>query len=72
MDYQFLLGRAFNIDDQTYVVSALSQADGQTIVRAGARIEGEQVMRVFPATLACRNLLCDEEIELKVVSFMGR
>ena len=72
MDYQFLLGRAFNIDDQTYVVSALSQVDGQAIVRAGARIEGEQVMRAFPATVAARHLLCDEEIVLGVVSFLRR
>ena len=69
MDYQFLLGRAFSIEDQTYVVSALSQADGQAIVRAGARIEGEQVMRVFPADTAFRHLLFDEEIELKSVLF---
>ena len=69
MDYQFLLGRVFSIEDQTYVVSALSQAEGEPVVRAGARIEGEEVMRVFPAAIVFRNLLCDEEIELKSVSF---
>jgi hypothetical protein len=69
VNYQFLLGRTFSADEQTYLVSALGAADGQPIVRASARIDGEQVMRVFPADYVMRHLVIDEEIILREVSF---
>ncbi|HTK96774.1 MAG TPA: hypothetical protein VL379_02015 [Pseudomonadales bacterium] len=69
MDYRFLLGRAFKLQDQTYVASALGKANGVEIVRATARVNGEQVMRIFPARMALDHLLYDEEIELCPVAF---
>jgi hypothetical protein len=69
VDYRFLLGRAFRLQDQTYVVSALGKADGVDIVRAATRVDGQQTMRVYPAAMVVDNLLCDEEIELAPVSF---
>jgi hypothetical protein len=69
VNYQFLLGRTFAADGHTYLVSALGAADGQTIVRASARIDGEQAMRVFPAEFVLRHLVIDEEITLREVSF---
>ena len=69
MDYRFVLGRAFKLHNQTYVASALGTADGVPIVRAATRVDGEQVMQVFPASMVVDHLLCDEEIELCPVSF---
>ncbi len=69
MDYRFVLGRAFKVKDQTYVASALGKSNGVEIVRAATRIDGEQVMQVFPATIVVEHLLYDEEIELCPVSF---
>ncbi len=69
MDYQFLLGRMFRLQNQDYVADALGKADGIAIVRASASIDGEEVMRSFPAHLVIEHLLCDEEIELSGVAF---
>ncbi|NJN50782.1 MAG: hypothetical protein HC809_02360 [Gammaproteobacteria bacterium] len=69
MDYQFLLGRSFRIQDVIYTASALGRADGVAIVRATAEVDGEPVMNTFPAQVIVGHLLCDEEIELKEVSF---
>jgi hypothetical protein len=69
VDYRFLLGRAFSIDERTYVASALGRADGVDIVRAATQINGEQVMRVFPANSVLEHLLYDEEIVLRPVAF---
>ena len=69
MDYRFILGRAFKVLDQTYVASALGKANGVEIVRAATRINGEQVMQVFPATIVVDHLLYDEEIVLCPVAF---
>ncbi len=69
MDYRFVLGRAFHLEEQTFIASALSVADGIDIVRAAARINGEQVMRVFPARTVVDHLLYDEEIVLAPVQF---
>ena len=69
MDYRFLLGRAFRLQNQTYVASALARADGVEIVRATTRVDGEQVMRTFPASMVLDHLLYDEEIELRPVAF---
>lgn len=69
MDYQILLGRTFRLQNQDYVADALGKADGIAIVRASARIDGEEVMRSFPAHTVIEHLLCDEEIELSEVSF---
>ena len=65
MDYRFVLGRAFVLDDQTYVASALGRANEVDIVRAATHIDGEQVMRIFPARVVVDHLLYDEEIELR-------
>ncbi len=69
MDYRFLLGRAFKLQDQLYVASALGKGDSGEIVRATTRIHGQQVMRIFPAGMVVDHLLYDEEIELVPVSF---
>jgi hypothetical protein len=69
VDYRFILGRAFQMEAQTYIASALGQADGVEIVRATAQIDGEQVMRVFPASSVVQHLLYDEEIVLSPVAF---
>ncbi len=69
MDYQFLLGRSFRLQHQIYEVSALGKDNGVAIVRASTRVGGEEVMRIFPAHLVLGHLECDEEIELKEVSF---
>ena len=54
---------------RTYIVSALGQADGVEIVRATTQIDGEEVMRVFPASEVVDNLVYDEEIVLRPVAF---
>jgi hypothetical protein len=69
VDYRFVLGRAFRLEDQTYVASALGNANGVEIVRAATHFNGEQVMRIFPARTVVDHLLCDEEIELCPVAF---
>jgi len=69
VDYRFVLGRAFVLQDQTYIASALGKADGVEIVRAATRVNGEQVMRVFPAQTVVEHLVYDEEIELAPVAF---
>lgn len=70
MDYRFVLGRAFQMEERTYIVSALGQADdGVDIVRATTQIDGEEVMRVFPASEVVDNLVYDEEIVLRPVAF---
>jgi hypothetical protein len=69
VDYRFLLGRAFKLQDQTYVASALGNSNGVEIVRAATRVDGQQVMRIFPASMVVDHLLYDEEIELCPVSF---
>ena len=69
MDYRFLLGRAFKVEERTYVASALGKANDVEIVRAATRIDGEQVMRIFPASMVVDHLLYDEEIELAPVAF---
>ena len=69
MDYRFVLGRAFKLEGQIYVASALGQADGVAIVRAATRLDGEQVMGVFPASTVVDHLIYDEEIELRPVAF---
>jgi hypothetical protein len=65
VDYRFVLGRAFVLEDQTYVASALGKANDVDIVRAATNINGEQVMRIFPARVVVDHLLYDEEIELR-------
>lgn len=69
MDYRFVLGRAFVLEDQTYVASALGKANDVEIVRAATHVNGEQVMRIFPARVVVDHLLYDEEIELRPVAF---
>ena len=69
MDYRFLLGRAFRLQDQTYIASALGTANEVVIVRAATRVDGEQVMRIFPASMVLDHLVYDEEIELRPVAF---
>jgi len=69
VDYRFLLGRAFKLQDQTYVASALGKANDVEIVRATTRVDGEQVMHIFPASMVLDHLLYDEEIELCPVAF---
>jgi len=69
VDYRFLLGRAFRLQDQTYIASALGTANEVVIVRAATRVEGEQVMRIFPASMVLDHLVYDEEIELRPVAF---
>ncbi|MCX7065777.1 MAG: hypothetical protein NT024_14705 [Proteobacteria bacterium] len=69
MDYRFVLGRAFKLQSHTYVASALGKANGVAIVRAVTRVNGEQVMRVFPASMVVDHLVYDEEIELCPVAF---
>lgn len=64
VDYQFLLGKAFRLQGQLYVASALSRSDGVDMVRASTQVKGEDVMRCFPAHLVVEHLVCDEEIEL--------
>jgi hypothetical protein len=69
VDYQFLLGRSFRLQNHVYVASALGKTDGTTIVRASTQIDGEEAMRIFPAQLVLEHLICDEEIELREVTF---
>ena len=69
VDYRFVLGRAFRVKDQTYVVSALGKANDVEIVRAATRINGEQVMHVFPASIVVDHLLYDEEIVVCPVAY---
>ena len=69
MDYRFVLGRAFKVEDQTYVASALGKANGVEIVRAATRINGEQAMHVFPASIVVDHLLYDEEIVVCPVAY---
>jgi len=69
VDYRFVLGRAFVLEDQTYVASALGKSNDVEIVRAATQVNGEQVMRIFPAHLVVEHLLYDEEIVLAPVAF---
>jgi hypothetical protein len=69
VDYRFVLGRAFRMEDRTYIASALGHSDGIEIVRAATQIDGEQVMQVFPASSVVEHLLYDEEIVLSPVAF---
>jgi hypothetical protein len=69
VDYRFVLGRAFRLEEQTFVASALSVSEGEDIVRASSTVNGEQVMRVFPARTVLDHLVYDEEIELAPVRF---
>jgi len=69
VDYRFLLGRAFRLQDQTYIASALGTANGVEIVRAATHVNDEQVMRIFPASMVVDHLVYDEEIELRPVAF---
>ena len=69
MDYRFVLGRAFRLEEQTFVASALSISEGVDIVRASSTVNGEQVMRTFPARTVLDHLVYDEEIELAPVRF---
>jgi hypothetical protein len=57
------------MEDQTYVASALGKANDVDIVRAATEVNGEQVMRIFPAHLVVEHLLYDEEIVLRPVAF---
>lgn len=67
VDYQFLLGKAFRLQNQVYIASALSRSGDGEIVRASTKVRGEDVMRTFPAQLVLEHLICDEEIELAEV-----
>ncbi len=67
VDYQFLLGKAFRLQGQVYIASALSRSDGTDVVRASTQVKGEDVMRCFPAHLVVDHLVYDEEIELDEV-----
>lgn len=64
VDYRFLLGKAFRLQGQVYIASALSRSGDVEIVRASTRFKGEDVMRAFPAHLVVDHLVCDEDIEL--------
>jgi hypothetical protein len=64
VDYQFLLGKVFRLQDQVYTASALSRSEGIDMVRATTQVKGEDVMRCFPAHLVVDHLVYDEEIEL--------
>ena len=68
VEYKFLLGKEFRLQDQLYVASALSCSDGVDMVRASTQVGGEDVMRCFPAHLVVDHLVCEEEIELGEVS----
>ena len=69
VDYRFVLGRAFVVQDQTYIASALGKANGVDVVRAATRLNGEQISRIFPAATVVDNLLYAEEIELAPLRF---
>lgn len=71
VDYQFLLGKVFRLQDQVYIASALSCSDGIDVVRATTQMQGEDVMRCFPAHLVVEHLVYDEEIELGDVGLVG-
>ena len=71
VEYQFLLGKAFRLQDQLYIASALSRSDGVDMVRASTRVKGEDVMRVFPAHVVVEHLVYDEEIELGDVGMIN-
>ena len=57
------------MEDQTYIASALGTANDVEIVRATTHLNGEQVMRIFPAQVVVDHLLYDEEIVLSGVAF---
>ncbi len=69
MDYRFLLGRDFRLQARTFTVSAISKVNGIDVVRAMALDTEEPMMRLFPASKVLDYLVCEEEIELKDVSF---
>ena len=69
MDYQFLLGRDFQVQRRTFTVSALCKVNGVDVVRAMALDTEAPMMRLFPADKVVDYLVCEEEIELKEVSF---
>ena len=69
MDYRFLLGRDFRVNRQTFTVSALCRVNGIDVVRALPRGTAAPVLRLFPAHKVVDVLVCDEEIELREVSF---
>jgi len=69
VDYQFLLGKAFRLQNQVYVASALGKSEGAEVVRAVTRVNGEAVMRTFLAAKVLRHLVVDEEIEIADVAF---
>jgi hypothetical protein len=71
VEYQYLLGKAFRLQDQLYIASALSRSDGVDMVRASTRVKGEDVMRVFPARVVVEHLVYDEEIELGDVGLIN-
>jgi len=69
VDYRFLLGRDFRLQARTFTVSALCKVNGIDVVRAMALDTEEPMLRLFPARKVLDYLVCEEEIELKDVSF---
>ena len=71
VEYHFLLGKAFRLQGELYIASALCRSDGVDMIRASARVKGEDIMRVFPAHLVVEHLVYDEEIELGNVGMVN-
>jgi hypothetical protein len=59
VDYQFLLGRLFWLHNQRYVVSAVGMSNGIPVARVLGRVDGESVLRTFPARYVAQHLICD-------------
>ena len=62
-DYRFLIGHAFSVAGETYVVRDLTTRDDHTVVEAG-RSDGEASSSEFSLAEVIERLIVDEEIEL--------
>ena len=70
MDYQFLMGHRFDVDDQQYQVCGILMSGHCVFVDAEFISEGKTTVRRFPAATAIESLLVEEEIELFTPNFV--
>lgn len=70
MDYQFLVGHKFSVDDQQYAVLEIVIRDQRVFVEADTTVDGKTIRRQFPAATAIESLLVEEEIELFSPNFV--
>ena len=71
MDYGFLTGKTFAVNEDVFEVCEVSTLDTRAVVRAIDVSNGQLSGRTFPAEAVMAALVVDEEIELFPASFLG-